>query len=144
MADAIAHRGKDGAGTWVESSVGLGHRMLRTTPESLHERQPLCDESGKVCLVLDGRVDNREDLGKTLEAKGAALRDDTDAELVLKSYLQWGEDAPIRILGDFAFAVWDGRHGSLFCARDVFGIRPLNYYCGVNFVLIASESKESS
>lgn len=139
VADAIAHRGKDGAGTWVESSVGLGHRMLRTTPESLHERQPLCDESGKVCLVLDGRVDNREDLGKTLEAKGAALRDDTDAELVLKSYLQWGEDAPIRILGDFAFAVWDGRHGSLFCARDVFGIRPLNYYRGGNFVLIASE-----
>lgn len=139
MTDAIAHRGKDGAGTWVESSVGLGHRMLWTTPEALRERQPLCDESGNVCLVLDGRVDNREDLGKMLEAKGAALRDDTDAELVLKSYLQWGEDAPIRILGDFAFAVWDGRHGALFCARDVFGIRPLNYYCGGNFVLIASE-----
>lgn len=86
MTDAIAHRGKDGAGTWVEGSVGLGHRMLRTTPEALHERQPLCDESGKVCLVLDGRVDNREDLGKTLEAKGTALRDDTDAELVRQCF----------------------------------------------------------
>ena len=139
MTNAIAYRGKDGAATWVDGSVGLGHRMLRTTPEALHERQPLCDESGKVCLVLDGRVDNREDLGKTLKSKGAALRDGTDAELILKSYLQWGEDAPIHILGDFAFAVWDGRHGALFCARDVFGIRPLNYYCGGNFVLIASE-----
>ena len=139
MTDAIAHRGKDGAGTWAKGSVGLGHRMLQTTPEGLHESQPLYDESGRVCLVLDGRVDNREDLRKTLEAKGIVLRDDTDAELVLKSYLQWGDDAPVRILGDFAFAIWDGRIGALFCARDIFGIRPLNYYWGGNFVLIASE-----
>lgn len=139
MTDAMAHRGPDGAGTWVDGPAGLGHRMLRTTPEALHERQPLCDESGQVCLVLDGRVDNREELGKALEAKGATLRDCTDAELVLKSYLQWGEEAPVRILGDFAFAVWDGRHHALFCARDVFGIRPFNYYCGGNFVPIASE-----
>lgn len=139
MTDAIAHRGKDGAGMWVEGSVGLGHRMLRTTSEGLHEHQPLRDETGMVCLVLDGRVDNREELGKSLEAQGATLRDDSDAELVLKSYLQWGEEAPVRILGDFAFAVWDGRQGALFCARDVFGIRPLTYYCGAHFVLIASE-----
>ncbi len=124
---------------WVKGWVGLGHRMLITTPEQLRERQPLRDESDTVCLVFDGRVDNREDLGKTLKSQGSVLRDDTDAELVLKSYLQWGEKAPIRILGDFAFAVWDGRLGALFCARDIFGIRPLNYYRGANFVLIASE-----
>jgi asparagine synthase (glutamine-hydrolysing) len=139
MTDAIAHRGPDGAGTWVDGPAGLGHRMLRTTPEALHERQPLCDESGQVCLVLDGRVDNREDIGKALEAKGVILRDCTDAELVLKAYLQWGEEAPVHILGDFAFAIWDGRQHALFCARDIFGIRPFNYCCGVNFVLIASE-----
>jgi len=139
MTDAIARRGPDGTGTWVNGSAGLGHRMLCTTPEARHERQPLRDESGRVCLVLDGRVDNREDLGKALEAKGATLRDRTDAELVLKSYLQWGEDALVRILGDFAFAIWDGRQNALFCGRDVFGIRPFNYYCGGNFVLIASE-----
>ena len=139
MTEAAAHRGPDGAGTWADGPAGLGHRMFRTTPEALEERQPLCDESGRVCLVLDGRVDNREDLGKALEAKGVTLRDCTDAELVLKCYLQWGEDAPVRILGDFAFAIWDGRQRALFCARDVFGIRPFNYYCGGNFVLIASE-----
>jgi asparagine synthase (glutamine-hydrolysing) len=139
MTDAAAHRGPDGAGTWADGPAGLGHRMFRTTPEALQERQPLCDESGQVCLVLDGRVDNREDLAKALEAKGVTLRDCTDAELVLKCYLQWGEDAPRRILGDFAFAIWDGRQRALFCARDVFGIRPFNYYCGGNFVLIASE-----
>ena len=139
MTDAIAHRGNDAVGTWIQGSVGLAHRRLNTTPEELSERQPLCDESGAVCLVLDGRVDNRADLGAALESRGVELRDNSDAELVLQSYLQWGEDAPLRILGDFAFAVWDGRHGALFCARDVFGIRPLNYYFGGNFVLIASE-----
>ena len=139
MTDAVAHRGPDGFGTWISRSVGLGHRMLRTTPESLEEKQPLCDESGRVCLVLDGRVDNSEELGRALEAKGVTLRDRTDAELVLRSYLHWGDDAPIRILGDFAFAIWDGRHNALFCARDVFGIRPFNYYCSGKFVLIGSE-----
>src|SRR5271166_2728951 len=139
MTDAIARRGPNRSGTWVNGSAGLGHRMLCTTPEALGERQPLCDERGQVCLVLDGRVDNREELGKALETKGARLRDRTDAEIVLKSYLYWGEDAPVRILGDFAFAIWDARHNALFCARDVFGIRPFNYYCGGDFVVIASE-----
>jgi asparagine synthase (glutamine-hydrolysing) len=139
MTDAVAHRGPDGSGTWVNGWVGLGHRILRTTPESLDEHQPLCDESGRVCLVLDGRVDNREELGTALEAKGVSLRDRTDAELVLKSYLHWGDNSPVRILGDFAFAIWDGRINGLFCARDVFGIRPFNYFCSHNYVLIASE-----
>jgi asparagine synthase (glutamine-hydrolysing) len=139
MTGAVAHRGPDGAGIWIEGSTGLGHRTLHTTLEGLQERQPLSDETGKVHLVLDGRIDNRDDLREILAAKSARLRDGSDAELVLKSYLHWGENAPIHMLGDFAFAVWDARHETLFCARDVFGIRPLTYYCGGNFALIASE-----
>jgi asparagine synthetase B (glutamine-hydrolysing) len=72
MTDAVTYRGRDGAGTSVKGSVGLGHRMFSTTPQGLNEHQPLCDESGMVCLVLDGRVDNRDDLRKTLEAYGVA------------------------------------------------------------------------
>jgi asparagine synthase (glutamine-hydrolysing) len=113
--------------------------MLCTTEEAMHERQPLCDETGQVCLVLDGRIDNREELRKALLDASIVLRDDTDAELVLKSYLRWGENAPARILGDFAIAIWDGSRNALFCARDVFGIKPLNYYVGPNFVLVTSE-----
>jgi asparagine synthase (glutamine-hydrolysing) len=139
MTEAVAHRGPDGSATWTNGSVGLGHRMLYSTEEAVHERQPLRDETGRVCLVFDGRVDNREELRKALLDLGIALRDDTDAELVLNSYLQWGENAPTRILGDFALAIWDGPRDALFCARDVFGIKPLNYYIGPNFVLIASE-----
>jgi asparagine synthase (glutamine-hydrolysing) len=139
MTAAMAHRGPDDIHHVINGSVGIGQCMLRTTPESLRERQPLWDESGVCCLAMDGRVDNREDLGRELEAKGVVLRDCTDAELVLKSYLQWGEDAPVRILGDFAFGVWDGRQGALFCARDIFGIRPFNYYHAGNSFLFASE-----
>lgn len=139
MTDAIAHRGPDGVGHWVHGPVGLGQRMLHTTPESLLEQQPLMDESGTLCLTLDGRVDNREELRAALEAKGARLRDDTDAELVLRAYECWGEESPAKIIGDFAFAIWDGRNQQLFCARDALGVRPFYYHKADGFLAFASD-----
>ena len=128
MTDAIAHRGPDGAGHWADGAVGFGHQMLCTAPESLHEQQPWRDETGQLCLVLDGRVDNRAELQRALAAAGAHLGEDTDAELVLQSYEVWGEACPKRIIGDFAFAIWDARKQQLFCARDFLGIKPFYYY----------------
>lgn len=128
MTDVIAHRGPDGIGYWIDGSVGFGHLMLHTTPESLREKQPLPYEPGGLCLTLDGRVDNRKELRAALESKGLVLRTDTDAELVLRAYECWGEDCPQRVIGDFAFAIWDGRNRKLFCARDVLGIRPFYYH----------------
>jgi len=139
MTDAIAHRGPDRSGRWINGAVGLSHAMLSTTPESIHEKQPLLNESGDVCLTLDGRVDNREELRAALEAKGARLRADTDAELVLRAYETWGEDSPAKIIGDFAFAIWDGRNRQLFCARDFLGIKPLYYNTNYHTFLFASE-----
>ena len=128
MTDAIAHRGPDGTRQWIDGAVGFGHQMLCTTPESLHETQPLQDANGQLCLVMDGRVDNCAELRAALRARGARLRDDTDAELVLQSYIVWGEECPKHIIGDFAFAVWDARRQQLFCARDFMGIKPFYYY----------------
>jgi len=128
MTDAIAHRGPDGIRHWVSGEVSLGHCMLQTTPESLYETQPLTDETGALCLTMDGRVDNREELLDALESAGVRLRDDTDAELVLKSYECWGTECPRRIIGDFVFAIWDGRERQLFCARDPLGNKPFTYY----------------
>jgi asparagine synthase (glutamine-hydrolysing) len=136
---AMSHRGPEGAGHWVDGPVALGHRLLHTTPESLQESQPLLDESGKLCLTFDGRVDNREELKDSLVAAGIPLRDPTDAELVLKSYDRWGEDCPSKILGDFAFAVWDRRNRKLFCARDPLGTKPFYYYSNEREFLFASE-----
>src|SRR3990167_8666785 len=106
MTEAMAHRGPDGAGHWSDGPVALGHRMLWTTPEALQEKQPLTDELGDLCLTLDGRVDNREELRQALEAGGLHLRTDTDAELVLRAYERWGEECPAHLIGDFAFALW--------------------------------------
>jgi asparagine synthase (glutamine-hydrolysing) len=139
MTDAIFHRGPDGINHWINGSVGLGHCMLQTTPESLHENQPLTNETGELCLTLDGRVDNRRELKAELEAKDARLRDDTDAELVLKAYEVWGEKSPEKILGDFAYLIWDGRNQQLFCARDILGKKPFYYYTDGRTVLCGSE-----
>ncbi|MDH4186663.1 MAG: hypothetical protein OEV08_06680, partial [Nitrospira sp.] len=128
MIRRIAHRGPDASHTWIEGSVGIGHVMLHTTPESLHERQPWLDETGRLCLAMDGRIDNREDLRNILHAAGFHPRTDTDAELMLHAYQYWGERCPEHVIGDFALAVWDGPRQQLFCARDILGLKPF-YYC---------------
>ena len=125
---AVAHRGPDGEGYWSDGPVGLGHRISRTTPESLSEKQPLLDERETLCLILDGRVDNRAELAAWLRDEGACLRADTDAELVLQSYALWADGCASRVVGDFAFAIWDRGRRRLFCARDPLGIRPLYYW----------------
>jgi asparagine synthase (glutamine-hydrolysing) len=142
MTDIIAHRGPDGDGHWIDGPVGLGHRMLHTTPESLQEKQPFPDETGHLYLTFDGRVDNRDELRAALEAKDANLRTDTDAELVLQAYKCWGEECLKRIIGDFAFAIWDGRNQQLFCARDPLGIKPLYYYTDGRTFLWGSELRQ--
>lgn len=128
MTHRVAHRGPDGSDCWINGPIGIGHAMLRTTPESLSERQPWSDESGTMCLAFDGRIDNREDLLLTLTAAGSHLRTDTDAELMLRAYQHWGEHCPEHVIGDFALVVWDGPRRQLFCARDILGLKPF-YYC---------------
>jgi asparagine synthase (glutamine-hydrolysing) len=127
MSEAIAHRGADGENIWAAGPVALGHRLHRTTPESLREAQPLQDETGQICLVLDGRVDNRAELQRDLQSRGRRLRGDTDAELILRAYECWDLDFPDRVIGDFALAIWDGRKRRIVCARDFLGARPFLY-----------------
>lgn len=128
MTDRVAHRGPDASDCWINGPVGIGHAMLQTTPESLSERQPWLDESGTICLALDGRIDNREDLKLAFTTSGIHLRTDTDAELMLRAYQHWGEQCPTHVIGDFALVVWDGQRRQLFCARDMLGLKPF-YYC---------------
>jgi asparagine synthase (glutamine-hydrolysing) len=122
MTGALAHRGPDGAGVWCGGSVALGHRLLHTTPESLRERQPIVHATSGRVLVADARIDNREEIAATLGVAAAPPR--TDAELILLAYERWGGACPPRLVGDFAFALWDARERTLFCARDAMGVRP--------------------
>jgi asparagine synthase (glutamine-hydrolysing) len=142
MIDRVAHRGPDACGKWISGSVALAHRMLRTTPESLNEHQPLNDDTNSLCLTFDGRVDNRDELRIELEAEGWSAAGRSDADLVLRAYQCWGKDCPVRIIGDFAFAIWDGRTRELFCARDFIGIKPFYYYCDAHRFIFGSELQQ--
>ncbi|HVA80166.1 MAG TPA: asparagine synthase-related protein [Candidatus Binataceae bacterium] len=139
MLAAAPYRGRDGFGRITAGPVALGHAMLHATPESLHETQPLADETAAIVLTLDGRVDNRAELIAALKAKGRPPRTDTDAELVLRAYQVWGEEFPRRIIGDFALVIWDGARRRLLCARDPVGVKTFYYYLGPRTFICASE-----
>ena len=123
----LERRGPEGTNTWRDRPIGLGHTLLATTPELLFERQPLAHKDTGCVISADVRLDNRSEL---LDAFKLNDRHESigDAELILLAYLEWGEQCPDRLLGDFAFAVWDPRHKKLFCARDHFGLRPFCYH----------------
>ncbi len=139
MTMAIAHRGPDGAGQWVDGPIGLGHRMLRTTPEAVGESQPLLDDTGALCLTLDGRVDNREELLAALGPSSRGPGQDSDAALILRAYRQWGQGMAERIVGDFALALWDARRQELFFVRDFLGKRSFYYHLDRRKIRFASE-----
>ncbi len=138
---AMRSRGPDGSYHWRQGKVALGLCMLRTTPESLEETQPLLSDDGALVMVFDGRLDNRDELKQTLMLQGMAPRSSTDAELVLGAYRRWGEESPQHLLGDFAYVVWDGRHQKLFCARDHMGARPFYFVSNRQIFAFASEDE---
>lgn len=131
MSGLLSHRGPEAANVWLDGPVGLGHRASHTLPESRGETQPLVDgERGRI-LVADIRIDNREELIRALGQpcrRGGDPGDPGDATLLIAAWVRWGDRCVERLIGDFAFAVWDAREGSLFCARDHFGVRPLYYH----------------
>jgi asparagine synthase (glutamine-hydrolysing) len=140
MLDTIPHRGMDDVQLWTQANVALGHRMLRTTPESVHERLPFTDSTNGLTITADARLDNRDELIDALNLP-ASESPPADSELILASYLRWGDRCPERLLGDFAFAIWDPRTQSLFCVRDHFGVRPFYYHLSSSLFAFATEIK---
>lgn len=142
MVDILAHRGPDGADTWNLDNIGLGHRMLWTTPESLLEKLPETNPTGELTITADARIDNRDELISQLPLTHRPTEKITDSQIILAAYEKWGEACPEYLLGDFAFAIWDTRKQSLFCARDHFGVKPFYYYYQPSSIfLFASEIK---
>lgn len=128
MTDAMAHRGPDGTNHRRDGAVGLGHLMLHTTPESLHETLPLTDASGHFTITADARLDNRAALIGQLGVNGKPAEEIADSELILAAYKKWGTACPEKLLGAFAFAIWDGREHRLFCAHDHLGVKNLYFW----------------
>jgi asparagine synthase (glutamine-hydrolysing) len=135
MNKVLNHRGPDGSGTWNDGPIGLGHQMLFTTPESIHEKLPK-DEEGLV-ITAEARIDNRNELSKELGLED--LKEIPDSYFILKAYQKWCENCPEKLLGDFAFAIWDKNKKQLFCARDHMGIKPFYYYINDDVFLLSTE-----
>jgi asparagine synthase (glutamine-hydrolysing) len=141
MLQRLQHRGNDASGLWVEGAIGLGHRMLWTTPESMNEQLPAVDESNAYVITADLRIDNREELYEILEICDRPIGALTDTDFVVAAYKRWGDNCPQYLLGDFAFAIYDRVQQKLFCARDHMGVKPFYYYHAPNLFAFASEIK---
>lgn len=139
MVDVLAHRGPDGRDSWCDRNVGFGHCMLWTTPESIHEQLPLT--RGEFAITADARIDNRQELIAALELSDYPAEQLNDSQLILAAYEKWQERCPEKLIGDFAFVIWDGYRQKLFCARDPMGIKPFYYYCSDQLFCFASEIK---
>jgi len=119
----------------------MGRRLFRLLPEDRFDRQPLLSADGNLVLVADVRLDNREDLKAALGLPRAAAAQLCDAAILLKSFERWNEDMLDRLVGDFAFALWNARERKLLLARDFLGQRPLHFHRGENFFAFATMPK---
>ncbi len=141
MTDAIAHRGPDGEGQWVEGSVGLGHRRLAILDLSPAGHQPMMSANKRYVLSYNGEVYNFKELRVELESMGYKFHSNTDTEVVLNGWDCWGTDALNKFNGMFAFAIWDKKDKELTLARDRYGIKPLYYTSTGGTILFGSEAK---
>lgn len=139
MNDTLNHRGPDGYGIWHGDLVSLAHQMLYTTTESLCEKLPFEDNNSGLVITADARIDNRKELSENLSIDDK--EDIPDSFFILKAYEKWGEKCPERLLGDFAFAIWDKDKERLFCARDHMGVKPFYYYLSDKAIFFATEMK---
>jgi asparagine synthase (glutamine-hydrolysing) len=121
-----------------QSDYSAGRCLYRLLPEDDLDRQPLTGEDKRFILVADLRIDNRDELVADLAIGAAAGCGLADSELLLRGWLAWGRGLLTRMIGDFAFALWDGRERTLLLARDTAGERPLHYRAGAGFLAFAS------
>jgi asparagine synthase (glutamine-hydrolysing) len=127
MTGALAHRGPDDAGTFVEPGCALGHRRLAIIDLTPAGHQPMANEDGSLQIVFNGEIYNYRDLRPGLESAGHTFRSASDTEVILHLYEQRGEACLGELRGMFAFAIWDRRRRRLFAARDRVGKKPFVY-----------------
>jgi asparagine synthase (glutamine-hydrolysing) len=143
MTETMARRGPDAGGVWIDRHVGLGHRRLAVIDLAGGVQPMQAEEEGRVCasLIYTGEVYNFVELRDELKRLGHRFRTRSDTEVVLRGYLQWGNEVVERLNGMFAFAIWDARTEELLLVRDRMGVKPLYYYPTADGVLFGSEPK---
>ena len=124
MADVLAHRGPDGSGVWTAPGVGLGHRRLSII-DLEGGAQPMLTPDRRIALTYNGEIYNFREVRAELEGRGHAFATNSDTEVILAAWRQWGPDCLSRFNGMFAFALYDADADALFLARDRLGVKPL-------------------
>ncbi|HUS09722.1 MAG TPA: asparagine synthase (glutamine-hydrolyzing) [Pyrinomonadaceae bacterium] len=135
MLETIEHRGRDDEGIWscgaideAGSHVSLGHRRLAIIDTSEAGHQPMLSSDGRYVLTFGGEIYNYRELREQLTSKGHSFRTQTDTEVLLRAFTEWGKECLQRLNGMFHFAIWDNRERTLTIARDHVGIKPLYYF----------------
>jgi len=141
--NSLIHRGPDDSGTYLNKhkTVGLGFRRLAIIDLSEKGRQPMSNEDGTVWIVFNGEIYNYRELRPTLKARGHKFRSETDTEVIIHAYEEYGTDCVKHFNGMFAFALWDERKQLLFAARDHLGIKPFYYALQNGTLYFGSEIK---
>ena len=129
MTDLVSHRGPDDEGTiWFKTrNSGLGHRRLSIIDLSEAAHQPMSALDGRLWIVFNGEIYNYKEIQKRLIGLGHVFKSNSDTEVILRSYVEWGDDCVNEFNGMFAFAIYDLREHKLFAARDRIGIKPFYY-----------------
>ena len=140
MADELIHRGPDGAGTAVFGNIGLGHRRLSIIDLETGD-QPMLSADRQLALIYNGELYNYIEVRRELQALGRHFVTESDTEVVLQAYDEWGTDCLSRFNGMWAFALWDARKHQLFCARDRLGEKPFYYSIWDESLYFGSEIK---
>lgn len=141
MAKAIRHRGPDAKGFYHKGRVCLGHNRLSIIDLTKEANQPMFNETGNLILLFNGEIYNYKELREDLIKKGHAFRSNTDSEVVLHSYEEFGEECVKRFRGAFAFAIYDEKEEKIFLVRDRMGIKPLYYVNNRQVFAFCSEAK---
>ena len=143
MRDALTHRGPDDCGFYIdkEHNLGLAHRRLSILDLSEQGHQPMSNEDGSIWITYNGEVYNFKEIRGELIAIGYSFKSNSDTEVLVKAYQQWGLDCVDKFIGMFAFAIWDRNEQKLYLVRDRVGVKPLYYYFKNGIFLFASEIK---
>jgi len=142
MTETMSCRGPDARGTWIDRHVALGHRRLAVIDiEGGAQPMSVDTPDGPVAMTYSGEAYNYTELRDELRRRGHRFRTESDTEVVLHGYLEWGEGLVDRLNGMYAFAIWDTRQDRLVMVRDRMGIKPFYYYPTADGVLFGSEPK---
>ena len=140
MSNSIYHRGPDDEGQYINENIGLGFRRLSIIGLT-NGHQPMTNQNNSLCIVFNGEIYNYLEQKKLLIQKGYSFKTDSDTEVILYLYEEYGENCLSFLRGMFAFAIWDNNKNQLFCARDRFGIKPFYYYIDDEKFVFGSEIK---